>query len=172
MVPVGGLRARLTYDSTYNAISDALTALGWFAGGRQHLPINFVTEPVEDGTEVPLNTLALVAEDMRDEEIELGSLLAEHSRRFFVDFYAENQSVGEHLIFDVRDLLQGRMSSISRGAPTITIMDYTLATPVSISTAEVEFVTVDRAHGFTTAWQKHWYSCAFTLVDSYTDESG
>ncbi len=172
MVPVGGLRARLTYDSTYNAINDALTALGWFDGGRQHLPINFVTEPVDDDTEVSLNTLSLVAEDMTDFELEMGSPLAEHNRRYFVDFYAESQSVGEHLIFDVRDILQGRMPSIARGAPTITILDYTLATPVSIAVAEIQFVRVDRAHGFTTPWQKNWYSCAFTLTDVYTDESG
>ena len=165
MAIVGGLRQRLNFDSTKNEIERALTALGWFDGGRGHLPIQFVTEPVDDRTEVPLNTLVLAAENLSEFEFELGSLYSEHSRTFYCDFYAENQSVGEHFVFDLKDILQGRMPSVSRDGPVIEVFDYTQATPPVIHVLQIENVFVDRAHRFSYPWEKYWWSIVFTGVD-------
>lgn len=172
MTIVGGLRSRLIFDSVYNMINDSLTSLNWFAGGREHLPITFLSEPIDDEDEVALNTLVLTAEDTGTFDIELGSNYAEHNRSYYVDFYAESHSLGEHVIYDVRDIIQGRMPSISRTHPSATVYDYrTQPTPPQIATVHFDFVTVDRATKFVKPWEKHWWSCAFLVVDSYGDEN-
>jgi hypothetical protein len=171
MVVVGGTRVRIVYDSIYNEINRALTALGWFDAGREHLPITFRTLPVDDETGVPPNTLVLVSEDEFFNESELGSPYGEHTRQYYLDFYAESQPLGEHVIFDCRDILEGRMASIGRDGPVIPLMNYSIATPVEIGTLDVEFVQVDRGHLFQYPWQKFWYSCSFTILDYYGNET-
>jgi hypothetical protein len=129
-----------------------------------------VAEPYPMDVEVPLNTLALSDEDISGDDIELGSNLAEQTWAFYVDFYAENDPIGLHLIRDVKDLLEGRMPSISRTAPILPVLDYTLATPVSVFTCQIESVKVSKAHDFPHPWLQHWYSCSFDIVDTYGDE--
>jgi len=170
MTIVGGLRVRLTYDSLFNEIERILDELGWFDAGRQHLPINFVNEPTDPELETPLNTMALVPEDMFDSEIELGSLMSEFRRTFYLDFFGQNQSVSEHIMFDMKDALQGRMSSINRDAPNFELWNYTLATPVVIDTLDIEQVSLKRSNNWTKPWHKNWYSIAFTVVDYYGSE--
>jgi len=171
MTIVGGLRTRLLFDSLYNEIERALTALGWFDSGRQHLPINFINEPVDEKEEVAFNTLVLYAEDGDTRQEEMGSDLSEHRRTFYLDFYAENISVGEHLIFDCQAILEGRMSSVGRSSHFFDIFDYQQATPPVIASAEIgEDVIIDRAITYSFPWQKHWYSCQFTVSDFYGTE--
>lgn len=168
---VGGLRSRLIFDSTYKVINDGLTALGWFAGGRHHAPVTFVPDEQDVETEVPLNTLALSDENVSSAEIELGSMLSDNTRTFYLDFFAEEDALGKHLIGDCRDLLQGRMPSIGRTGPAIAIYDFRQATPPVVFYVQVEGVRIDRAHNFPHPWAKHWYSIQFDLVDSYSDEN-
>ena len=172
MVLVGGIRQRAVYDSVYYEINRALTALGWFDSGRQHLPIDFRADAVDPDTEVPFNTLVLMGENTRSpNELEMGSNYSDHRTAFYVDLFAESKGLGDHLIYDIRDILDGRMPSIGRAAPTIALYDYSQATPVSFSTAYLEFIEVDRAHRYAFPWQKNWYSCSFSLVDEYGDET-
>jgi len=173
MTIVGGLRSRLIYDSIRIEIERALGQIGWFDAGRQHLPINFVALPIDDSQEIPLSTLVLVGGNAVDPEpLELGTDYAEHKRVYYLDFYAENQSVGEHLIFDCKGILEGRMPSISRGSPTIQIYDYTQATPPVMATVEIDNVEVDKGHVFNYPYQKYWYSCMFEVTDVYGNENG
>lgn len=171
MTIVGGLRARLLYDSLKAEIERSLEELGWFDSGRSHLPVTFRTTPVDWDEEVAFNTLVLFAEDRSTDPQELGSNLAEHRRTFYLDFYAENESVGEHMIFDLQDILEGRMSSIGRDSSYFDLMDYTLATPTAFASAEIEeSVTVDRSMAWSNPWQKYWFSCQFIVIDRYGDE--
>lgn len=170
MAYVGGLRARLVAESTYQMISDALGDLGWFDSGRQHSPIHMRRVPVENDENIELNTLVVFSESMFSFDQELGSNLAEHRWIFWVDFYAENDAIGTHLIHDVKDICQGRFNSIGRTAPIVTIYDYTMATPPEIFVCEIESVAVERMHDFPKPWQKHWYSLTFVVVDTYGDE--
>lgn len=171
MTIVGGLRQRLIRESIYRELYRALQARGWFATGRKHKTITFpgVTETNEN--EIPLNRLALVDEDMVEFEYEMGSNAVQTSWTFWVDFYAENESLGKDVINDVRDILAGRMSSIDRAAPIIQVYDYTLATPAPIFKVEIEDIVVDRAKDFPKPYQKFWYACRFTVSDAYGDEA-
>lgn len=168
---VGGLRARLIHDSLFYMLRDGLRALGWLTAGPSHAPITFLAEPTQADQEVPINTVALADDDSRGEDLELGSNYAEQRWTFFVDFYAENDPIGLHLIRDVKDLLEGRMPSIGRTRPVVYVYDWTLATPAVIFACEIENVSTARAHDWPQAWLKHWHSCTFTVVDAYANES-
>lgn len=169
---VGGLRARLIRDSLFYMLRDALTDLGWFVPHASRRTIVFVAEPTQTDEAVPLNTVALADDDMRGDDIELGSSLAEHSWGFFLDFYAENDPIGLHLIRDVKDILEGRMASIGRTGPNLAVLDWTLATPAQIFVCDIEEVRTARSHDFPQAWLRHWHSCSFTIVDTYANEDG
>jgi hypothetical protein len=167
---VGGLRAQLIRESVYQCLYESLSDLGWFDVGRRHKPITFpgVTETNEN--EIPINRISLTDEDRFGFDLELGSTAVETRWTYWVDFYAENDSLGKHVIYDVYDILGGRMSTIGRAHASIVVTDYSLATPVPIFKVQVEDIVVDKAHDFPKPYQKHWYACRFTIVDAYDDE--
>lgn len=168
---VGGLRARLIHDSLWNCLHGALGRLGWLLPNQQFMPINFIASRVPAQTEVPLNTLALSDEAMRSVDLELGSTAVETRWTYYVDFYAENDVIGKHLIHDIRDVLGGRMSTIGRNDPSVVVYDYRQATPLRVFTVGIENVLVDRAHDFPKPYQQHWYACRFEVVDAFGDEA-
>lgn len=176
MTIYGGLRQRLIRDSLYNMLHDSLDALGWFDAGRAHKPINMIAKPIDDdgkpigeGTPIPLNTLSVVPADLGDQDWELGSMLAEHTWMFYVDFYAENDAWGLQMIGDVRDILKGRHPDANRLRPHLPVYDYREATPTVQFYCEIDEVVLDRAQDFPKPWQKHWYACRFVVVDYYGD---
>ena len=172
MTVVGGLRARLIFDSVYNMINDSLTDLGWFDSGREHLPIQMTAEMLDPENEIPFNTLTLSADDITSADVEIGSTYAEHNRFYFIDFYAENDAVGEHMIFDLRDILDGRMPSIGRSAPTVDVYDYrTQPAPPKIFYVEIEGVFVERSGSFVKPWQRYWWTISFSTLDYYANEN-
>lgn len=168
---VGGLRARLIRDSIYHCIYEALANLGWFDTGRQHRAIVFTGTIVDQATEIPLNTIGLSDEDLIESDFELGSTGVETRWTYYVDFFAEDDVIGKHLIHDVRDIVGGRMSSIGRADASIEIFNYTEATPSVFTVVDIENAIVDRAVDFPKAWLKHWYTCRFDVVDHYYDEA-
>jgi hypothetical protein len=170
MTVVGGLRARLIRDSIYHALYDAVDDLGWFDVGRRHKPIVFTGAAVANDEEIALNTVALSDEDLSELDLELGSTGVETRWTYYVDFYAEDDSIGKHFIHDIRDILGGRMSSIGRDHPNVVVYDYRMATPGSMFVVQLENIEVDRAHDFPKPWQKHWYACRFDVVDAYYDD--
>ena len=166
MVLEGGLRDRMLFDSVMNAVVNHLATQGWFdatvydGGSRQHRPLTVTDEfPDPEGTsEVALNTLAFSWNDGVGVDIEMGSKQEEHFTAMFVDFFAENDGVGRHVIGDVYAFLKKNRA--------IPVYDYRQATPT------IEFyVTVDQSvekrkpDRATNPWMKHWYVCAFTLAD-------
>lgn len=167
---VGGLRARLVHDSVFAMLRDALATLGWFDASANHSTITFNAEALPPDIEVPLNTMALADEDEQGEDLELGSGLQELRWQMWVDFYAENDTIGLHVIRDVKDILEGRMPSIGRGRPTVDVYDYTLATPVVVFAADIEDVRTDKGRDFAQPWLRYWRACAFTVVDTYDNE--
>jgi hypothetical protein len=167
----GGLRARLIRDSFYNMIHHSLDQLGWFDTNRDHIPINMVPKEVSLDEEISLNTLSVSADTASLTQWEMGSNLEENRQLYYVDFYAEDDSIGTHMIFDVRDILSGKMSSIGRFTNVFTVYDYTLATPVPIFDCELDNVTVSRSRNPSKTWQKFWYSIQLSVLDYYSDDT-
>lgn len=174
MAVTGGLRTRYIWDATYYMIRDALDSLNWFDSGRDHSLIHFVPEPYDALIEIPPNTLTLVPEDTDRDEIELGSALMEKTYTFWVDFFAEEEVVGTHLINDIADILEGRMASAGRTNNWVDVYDPTLATPYLLFSCEIINVetrrgTEGRSSG--QQWRRNWHACAFDLIDTYNNES-
>lgn len=170
MVVVGGRRTRLITIAFHAMITDSLDALGWFNTGRDHQPLSIIVRPNDWDETVGFNSLAITIEDAFDNEAEMGSLLTEDRWTFTIDVYAEDDAVGIHLINDVKDILRGKMPSIGRGGPIFPVADITVG-PDPIFHCDIERVVVDRARGFTKAWQQHWWACRCDVVDTYGDEN-
>lgn len=168
---VGGLRQRLLRDSLYSTLQEALTDLGWFNSGRYHKPVTFRATSVPLNEEIQVNTVALSDESVDESDWEIGSLMAEHRTVFYVDVYAEDESVGTHIAGDVKAILGGRLTAIGRSSPTFQVLDLTLATPVPIFSCEIENITVDRAHDFPKTWQRFWYVVRFEVLDYYGSDN-
>lgn len=169
-LPIGGLRSRLIHESLHRLVRTILEDLGWFAAGRSHLAINVVPEAVDAHREVPLNTLAISAEDTSSEDLELGSLLSADTTTYWIDFYAENEAVGTHLMGDVREALRGKHATIGRTAPVLDVWDYNLATPVVVFACSIDNVVSDRGHGFTRAFERYWFALRLDVVDDVTGD--
>lgn len=167
---VGGLRQRLIKDSLYRMLYESSESLGWFNPGRFHKPILFRATAVPTNEEIQLNTVVLSDESVDDVDWELGSLMSEHRSVFYLDIFAEDESVGVHLSGDLRAILGGRMPSIGRIGPSFEVLDLTMATPVPIFNCEIERVTIDRAHDFPKPWQRFWYVIRFEVLDYHGTE--
>lgn len=156
-MPDGGLRDRLIHESMLKNLESHLATLGWFDAGREHAPIVMIDEFPDDNAEVVVNTLAVSLGDSDGVPRELGAKSESHEMTIFVDFFAENDSIGR----DVR----GDVYAYFRGNQTQAVYDY--------STGGAQFGTVDilddiekrKPNRAVNKWQKHWYVVSFTLVD-------
>ncbi len=162
----GGLRIRLIRDALFDLVQDSLTDLGWFDAGRQHQPVRFLPEPLNWDEPIELNTITLTMNDVNTTDVEMGSLLGEERWEVYIDFFCESEAFALHIVNDVRDALRGKLPSIGRTRPTLSVLDRTLATPVEIFTCEIEDVVVDRANNFNRPWMRYLYSIRLDVVDT------
>lgn len=169
--PTGGFRKRLVRESLYHMIYDSLDALGWFNPGRQHSPIIFDAEPVVAEDVIAINTIGLVDSNDMGTDVELGSNFAEHSWTFYLDFFAERDSLGLHVSGDLQDILEGRINAIGRIDPIFQVFDYNQPTPPFLFTCQIQTVLRDRAVTWSKPHQKHWYSLRFDVLDYYGNET-
>lgn len=175
-IVVGGKRARLISDNFYELVRSGLDALDWFDSGRQHHAITMMRGQPEWDDPVAFNTVAIADINVGDVSAEVGSNLTEDTWAMFVDFYAENDSVGAHLIGDVRDILRGKMPSIGRSTAFFTIYDFSQTSDPDTDTGpalfevEIQNVHLDRAYNQARPWMKHWFSVRADLIDYYGDE--
>jgi hypothetical protein len=173
---IGGLRTRFIQDSFFAMLEDALTQLGWFDAERDHSPITMIdgdiAETDTENREIPIafNTLSVSWDSYFDNDWEMGSTLVEANQLCYVDFYAEDDSVGQHLIYDAMAIVSGRMPSIGRDSATFDVYDYSLATPARIFYCELRDPLVDRARTVIKPWQRHWWSLQVRVIDYFGDE--
>ena len=171
MSPVGGLRARLIYDNIYNTINDGLDDLDWFNPVRTHEDVEVVPKPIDKLTEILPNKVGISMESVVEEEIELGSTMADNNWLVFVDVMAEDANVGLHLATDVKDILLGRMESIGRDSPTIEVLDLRQATPTGLFTVTIKNFEMEKDKT-NAPHRQFWWTLAFDVEDTYTGESG
>lgn len=163
----GGLRDRMIEQALREVINTGLTALGWFEAGRHHEPITFVAKMIDANTEVPVNTLALSGDPFDADLLEMGSSLAEERRTFYVDFFAESDALGKHLIGDVRDLLRGRMPHVGRDKPILEVYDVTSEDVTPAFICEIEGVRSESVRESNAAHKRSWYLCRFEVIDEW-----
>jgi hypothetical protein len=154
----GGLRDRMIIECVTKHIEDRLTSLGWFDPGRQHLPIVLVDEYPDEDSEPPLNTLAFSTELGTGQDSELGTIAELFSLTMYVDFFAENDAIGRHLVGDIYAFLKENR--------VLSVTDLSLVDPTIEFFVEVDDdVETRKSARSVNAWQRHWYICAFTLTD-------
>lgn len=167
---VGGLRARLIRENLYQQLDTALDGLDWFNTANPNEPITFVSKQFDAEEEIEINTVVLTSDQDQSTGFEMGSNFTEFTWDFFVDFYAENDSLGLHLIRDVKDLLADRFTGYTFSS--FPVLDLREPTPPTLFYCQIPIETIDtdRAYGFVKSWQQHWYSCSFQVLDYYTDQ--
>lgn len=157
-MPDGGLRDRLIFESLYKNIETHLTSLGWFAPGREHLPIIMVDEFPDENAEVAFNTLAFSMGDGGGVTTEMGSDLEDHEAMYFVDFFAENDAIGRHLRGDIYAFLKGNLIQ--------PVYDYTAIGNPQVFTVEIqEDIDKRKPDRAVQKWQKNWYVISFGAID-------
>lgn len=168
---VGGKRQRLIKDNVTTTIRTVLDDLGYFQSSRPYSAIQVITESIPNSDEIKPNVVAVSAEDIMGLEQELGSGLEENRWTYFLDIYAEKDSLGLSLAGDIRDALRGKMSSIGRTRPHVEILDYSTATPTRLFFVQVENVDFTKVREWNSPIKKVWYVVRFEIVDTYdTDE--
>lgn len=167
MATLGGLRARLIRDSLEELVRSGLTARGWFAAGRYHSPIQVVSEPNDWDEPITVNSIAISGGDLVDDDIELGSSACEDRWTYYVDFYGENESIGLDVATEIRDILRGKLPSIGRSAPVMSVLDFRQATPTALFSCDLENIFVDRGRGFSQPWLRYWFSVRVEIVDQH-----
>lgn len=165
----GGRRARLIQDSVRLQIISALSELGWFDADRRHAPLRYRAKPADWAEEIARNTFSITMEDVDDSPSEMGDGTTDDLRVFYIDFYAENDSVGYHFVGDCRDIIDGRLPSIGRTGPVFDIYDFDLATPASFVQVDVERIVTDRVESQPRPWQQHWHFVRFDILDDHSD---
>ena len=83
----GGLRRRLIKDNLYYVVYDSLAQLGWFNGNNSNKSVTFVAEQIDTRTEIKPNKVGLSAEDLSNDNIELGSNLDEYRWNIYLDIF-------------------------------------------------------------------------------------
>lgn len=164
----GGLIDRLVEDAAHAMYADALTTLGWFASHPSRQPVLFTTEPLPPGQEIKPNLLALTSDDMPPDEVELGSDLAEYAHTFYLDIYAEDDSVGKHLAGDCRSIAEGKMPSAGRTTRALPVWapgaDPDVDEPAFV--ALIEDIVMERVYRETPrSWERHWWTVRFDVVE-------
>ena len=171
MSPVGGFRARLIKDNLFNTVNDGLEALGWFDSGRSHAAVTVVSEPIDQLTEILPNKVGISMESVSEEELEMGSTLADHRWLVFVDIMGETADLSLNLATDVKDILRGRIASIGRTSATVDVLDLSLATPVSLFVVHIDNLEMERDRS-NQPHRRFWWTIAFDVEDTYTGEDG
>lgn len=173
MAYTAGLRARLVHDNMHNFVNQGLSDLGWYDSGRQHQTVTLYAEAKPWDEEIKANAIMVTTEGVREDELELGTNLAEQSWEYYVDIIAESESLGIHLATDIRDLLIGHITQgVTFTGPHIPIYDLSqgTATPDLVFTIEIIDIAMDKGRLYNTPTKKHWWQLAFTVIDAYADE--
>lgn len=166
----GGQRARAVRSSLFRYLNGCLTNLGYFSTTGNFTPVSFIDEipQFESNRVIAPNTLAVIDGESETKDIEMGSYYGQHNWDYILEFYAENDAIGLQVSKDMQACLEGRYPGVSSGYPSITLYDYSLATPAPIGTLDVENIISTRMSG-PQPWMRYWYAVRFTLIDYQLD---
>ncbi len=156
----GGLRDRMILESILRDIEAELTSLGWFEAGRDHKPISIVDEyPDEDGEDVPLNTMAFSFGDIASAPLELGGPAELLWTPIYIDFFAESDGLGRHVIGDIG-------AHVSKQGQFI-VYDYEQTVPTAEFVVQVNDGSLEKRKPTraVNTWQKNWHVVNFVVTE-------
>jgi hypothetical protein len=174
----GGLRSRLVLDSVRFAVLSTLQQLGWFdptvhdtpPGIRQHRPFRYIPRPVEWTEAIEPNAIAISSDTISDDDLAFGGEV-EDALDLYVDLFVEDDQVGWHTCYDIRDSILGKSPELGNLGPQIDVYDFRQPTPAPFTVVDLEEIRVDRSQGDAREWQRHWFMVRITVLDDYNDEA-
>jgi hypothetical protein len=165
----GGLRARYLHDSLIYLVRTGLAEQGWFDPGRSHTPIKFLHQPVPWDEPVELNTLMLGPRNREGRYVEVGTTLTTDTIVVSVDFYAAGDTIGLHVTNDIRDILRGRIGTVSH-LGSFSLYDFNQPTPTVIGHAVTVEATASRLPvRLGQEYTRHWHVVDVVIEDTYYD---
>ena len=174
----GGLRSRCIADSVRVMVLAELIGLGWFDAGRRNKPLAYIPKPQDWDQPVNFNSFSITPENDRLDERSFGGE-NEGRTRLYVDFFAENESIATHFLYDVRSILLGLTAG--RSGPVCDVYDLRVVyaddppmnrtTPEQFTRVDLTNVRVDRPTGFPREWQRHWVVLTCWVEDDYLELS-
>ena len=151
-------------ESLLNELEALLVTLGWSAvNTRKYRAVELLREPVSPTTQITPTKIALLMGDMDDDEAEIGSTATIDRHHCTIDIFGETEAIGVDLSSQIRDWLRGRLPSIGRTSPTLTVYDHSTVTPTELFTCTIEGVARDRASGWSQPWLQFWWAVNFTI---------
>jgi hypothetical protein len=174
----GGLRTRLVVDSVRFAIISTMDQLGWFdptvydtpPGVRRHRSFRYIRRPVDWGENIEPNAIAISSQDIGDNDLAFGGDVQDR-HEIYADVFAQDDSVGWQVSYDIRDSLLGKNPELGTLGPQIDVYDFRQATPAPFTTVDVDLIRVDHSQGETREWQQHWFMLRILVEDDYNDEA-
>ena len=167
---VGGTRIRLIKDNLAIAIEAALDSLGWFDEDRVHRPVQVIAEQIDPLVEIVPNIVAVTIEDIDYMELEMGSDLEENRLTTFIDIFAENTAIGQHLTGDVVDFLRGKFTQINP-EQVLGVYDLGQATPSFLFNCFYEDFEVNNSRSWDLPYNKYWWTIGVDIIDRYMNDT-
>lgn len=165
--PEGGLRDRLIIDSMRRYVHDALETIGWFGPigptDARLDPIQWLTKRVPDEETIPPNAMLLSREDHDIEDLELGSNASTDTFEVWIDFWATEADLGEHVQGDIAAILRGQRPAAGCEDASFPVLDTDGLTELFL----VEISDVHTHHGRDprTAADVLWYAVVCRVTD-------
>jgi hypothetical protein len=171
MAYVGGKRQRLIKDNMRLQIESGLEALGWLDEDRPHKPVRVIADQIEPNEEISPNLVAVIIEDFSFESMGIGQddSLEENRINTFVEIFAENNAIGQHLTGDVLDLLRGKFTQINDDT-CLEVLDLGHEDTPVIFYCEYEDFEVQKNRSWDLPFNKYWWTIAVDIVDTYRDD--
>ena len=170
MAYVGGRRQRLIKDNIKRQLEADLNALGWLDSGRPHMPVTVSADQFEPNEEIKPNAIVVVIEDFGNEPMGMGQdfNLEENTINCFVEIFAENSSIGQHLAGDVYDLMRGKFTSIN-DLGGIDVLDLGVDDSHLFYCWYQDF-EIMKNKSWDLPFNKYWWTIAVDVIDTYRDD--
>lgn len=171
MAYVGGKRQRLIKDNLKRHIQEGLDALGWFDAGRPMKPLTVVADQFDPTVEIKPNIVSVILEDQNAIEMGMGQdwKLQENTINGFIEIFAENNGIGQHLAGDVLDLLRGKFTSIYDDE-SFEVLDLTVDNSF-LFRCEFEHFEMMKNRTWDLPFNDYWWTIAVDIVDTYRDDT-
>jgi hypothetical protein len=170
MAYVGGKRQRLIKDNLKRHIEEGLDTLGWFDAGRPHKTVRIIADQVEPSEEVTPNLIGVMIEDFSFEEMGMGQdwSLQENTINAFIEVFAENNAVGQHLTGDIYDLIRGKFTDIYDDT-SFEVLDLGVDDSF-LFRCDFEDFEVMKNRSWDLSFNKYWWTIAVDIIDTYRDD--
>lgn len=159
-----GLRLRFIRDSLFYMVRESMEAAGWFENEPRRAPVELLPEPVDGSVEIVPNKVAMSTDDTTTLEWELGTDMEQLRWDVYFDVFAENESVGIHIVGDIVAILKGKMPSVGRTSSSFDVYDFRDMDEGPIFKCDLEEIDSSRVDP-TTNFNKFYWVIGCQIVD-------